>query len=180
MTTSRYAFLLAAAVLAASCDGPVTLVVSDQTQELANNAARAKTWQPNDQEPVTLQVDVPPVMSYGQAVPIRVTLHNGTTHPIAIGFGATDGFDVLVAMVGTRADSGAVWSPLKVASLSRDATITDPLPAGRDTTFEVTWPGTDDSGHRVPRGRYRLRAVVAAALLRTREIWTPWMAIDVK
>jgi len=179
MSTTRYALLLSVAV-AASCNGPVTIVVSDQTQALATDAVRARPWQPTEQEPVTLPVDMPHVMSYGQPVPIRVTLHNGTTHPMAIGFGRMQGFDVLVAMVGTRADSGAVWSPLKDASLSGDATITDPLAAGRDTTFEVMWPGTDDGGHLVPRGHYRLRAVVSAALLKTRRIWTPWMPIDVQ
>ena len=87
---------------AASCNGPVTIVVSDQTQALATDAVRARPWQPTEQEPVTLTVDMPHVMSYGQPVPIRVTLHNGTTHPMAIGFGRMQGFDVLVAKVLER------------------------------------------------------------------------------
>src|SRR5207248_11427329 len=135
----------------------VTLMGNPETLDLGASAARAKTWTPTDREPVTLEMEMAGTAAYGQMVPIRVRVHNGTPRPVAIGFGQTQGFDVLVAQVGVRPDTGAIWSPIKMPSTSRDATITDPLQPGRDTTFEVMWPGTDDLGHSVPRGRYRVR-----------------------
>ena len=170
------AILLAA--IGTGC-GDVTLAANNETSVLAANSLSMKTWVPSAEEPVTLTLETPASARSGGLVPVRVHLHNGTQRPIGIGYGQTQGFDVLVAQVGTRADSGAVWSPIKMPTTSRDATVTDPLPAGRDTTFEVTWPGTDDFGHSVPPGKYRIRAVVSAGLLKTRQIWTRWQPIQI-
>jgi hypothetical protein len=167
------------AALGAAC-GDASMLPSAETMALATRAMRARTWEPTPDEALTLQLEVPPSVKRGDVVPIRVHLHNGTPRPVAVGFGATQGFDVLVARVGQRADSGSVWSPLKMPSTASDVTITDPLQPGRDTTFEVRWPVTDDQGHSVPVGRYRVRAFVAAALLHTREIWTPWTPLEVR
>jgi hypothetical protein len=180
---ARTEVLAAAAVvvpLVVACSGEVVIQPSDASRQLATQAEGAKTWEPTEREPVTLRVDVPSVARHGEPVPIRVTLHNGTTRPVAIGFGKTQGFDVVVARAGMPADSGVVWSPMRMSEFSGDVTITDPLRAGRDTTFGETWPGTDDAGHIVPRGRYQLRAMVTAGLLDIRQMWTPWVPIQVQ
>ena len=168
-----------AAALPAACDAGAGFYTNDQTANLARRAARAETWQASEREPVTLTLDLPGTVKQGATAPLRVRIHNGTPRPLAIGFGRSQGFDVLVAQIGVPADSGAIWSPLKVGSTSRDATVTDPLRPGRDTTFEVLWPTSDDLGHPVPPGRYRVRAMVAAELLRTRQIWSEWKPIEV-
>jgi hypothetical protein len=170
---------LLASILAA-CDGGGVVAANDETMALAQRAARAKAWVATDSEPVSVSIEAPATARPGAMVPIRVRVHNGTTRPLTIGLGERQAFDVLVAQTGTRADSGAVWSPMKLMSTGRDAVTMNPLPAGRDTTFDTTWPGTDDAGHSVPPGRYRMRAVVAAELLKTRQIWTDWRPIDVR
>jgi hypothetical protein len=174
------AAVVVVAPLAVACSGEVVIQPSDATRLLAAQAGRAKTWEATEREPVTLRVDMPSAARHGEPVPIRVTLHNGTTRPVAIGFGKTQGFDVVVTRAGMPADSGAVWSPMRMSEFSGDVTITDPLRAGRDTTFGETWPGTDDAGHIVPRGRYQLRAMVTAGLLDIRQMWTPWVRIEVQ
>jgi hypothetical protein len=176
---SHAAVIVATSLAVAACGGESAVYTNEETNQLAAGAARAKTWTPSDREPVTLALEMPTAVAQGGVLPIRIRIHNGTTRPLAIGFGRTQGFDVIVAQTGVRADSGAVWSPLKLYSTSRDATLTDPLPAGRDTTFDIQWPTTDDLGHTVRPGRYRVRAMVAAELLQTRQIWTAWQPIDV-
>jgi hypothetical protein len=171
--------LLAATVAATTACETDGFYTNIETMSLATQAARAETWESSEQEPVMLTMDVPASVKQGTVAPIRVRVHNGTPRPLAIGFGRSQGFDVLVAQIGVRADSGAIWSPLKMKSTSRDATVTDPLRPGRDTTFEVQWPTTDDLGHSVPPGRYRVRAMVSAELLRTRQIWSDWKPIEV-
>jgi hypothetical protein len=163
-----------------ACSGDVTIAPSDETRSLAAAAESAKTWAPSEAEPVTLHLDVPSTVRRGARVPIRVTLHNGSTRPVAIGFDKTQGFDVIVARMGMPADSGPVWSRMKLEQFGTDVTITDPLRAGRDTTFTAIWPGTDDLGHIVPTGHYRLRATVQASLLETRQMWTPWVPVEVQ
>lgn len=169
----------ATAILAAIACGTPTLAANEETTTLAVNSLRMKPWVPTAEEPVTLSLEMPSTAKRGAMVPVKVHLHNGTDRPIGIGFGMNQGFDVIVAQSGTRPDSGAVWSPMKMPSTARDATVTDPLQPGRDTTFVATWPGTDDFGHTVPAGKYHIRAMVSAGLLRTRQIWTRWQPIQI-
>jgi hypothetical protein len=116
----------------------------------------------------------------GAEVPIRVRVHNGSDHPIGVGFGQRRGFDVIIARAIGRADSAAVWSLPKFFSPVRDATVTDPVPAGRDTVFSVIWPGVDDAGQKVPPGAYRVRATISAQLVSTRQLWSEWVPITVQ
>ncbi|MBV9878853.1 MAG: hypothetical protein JO180_00070 [Gemmatirosa sp.] len=169
---------------AAACDVQAPIIASNETFALGLKSAYARAWKPTATEPVTLEMTMAPTVKRGGRLPIRVRLHNGSTRPIAIGFGQRHGFDLIVAMPDVRADSGAVWSPYKggdVGSVANDndVTITDPLRPGADTTFEVVWPVQDDDGRDVPAGRYRVRATVAAELLSTRQIWTSWVPVEV-
>ncbi|AHG88055.1 hypothetical protein J421_0518 [Gemmatirosa kalamazoonensis] len=175
----RVAAVGALMALATAC-GDVAPMQNDDTFALGTAAAKQKPWVPTPEEPVTVTMDVPGTVAYGKPMPIRITLHNGTTRPIAVGLGQVQAYDVLVAQIGMRPDSGGVWSPPRMQQMSLEATLTDPLPAGRDTTFQVTWPGTDDTGRFVRRGRYRVRARVMAQLLRTKQLWTPWVPIEVR
>lgn len=179
LTTCAAILAAGTAAALAACDGEATIQPNEETLRLAETAARAKTWTPDSLEPVTLDLEMPSSVARGGVLRMRIRLHNGTSRPIAIGLGRGQGFDVLVAQTRVRADSGAVWSPLKLYSTSGDVTITDPLPPGRDTTFEVPWPTSDDLGHSVPPGRYRVRATVDAELLKTRKIWTAWTPVVV-
>lgn len=179
---ARLEALAAAAVLplVVACSGEVVIQPNDETRLLATQAGRAQTWEPTEQDPVTLHADVPSTVRHGDPVPIRITLRNGTARPVAIGFRKEQGFDVVVTRAGVSVESGAVWSPMRLSEVSGDVTITDPLRAGRDTTLSATWPGADDAGHIVPRGRYQIRAVVTAGLRDRRQMWTPWMPVEVQ
>jgi hypothetical protein len=112
-------------------------------------------------------------------VSIRVKVHNGSDRPVGVGFAQQNGFDVLVARASGPADSAAVWSLPKYVSTTRDAVVTDPVAAGRDTVFSVIWPGVDDGGRKVPPGAYRIRATVPAELVSRRQLWTDWVPITI-
>src|SRR5689334_17595278 len=130
MTSSaspRTAVLAAVIVvpIAAACSGEGVIAPSDATRLLAAAAEQAKTWQPTERVPVTLRVEGPAVVRNGAVVPVRVTLHNETERPLAIGFERTQGFDVVVTRAVVPADSGPVWSPMKLPdTVGGDVAIT--------------------------------------------------------
>jgi hypothetical protein len=170
--------LLALAGAIAAC-GEVGITPGPATISLGAQAESATVWTPTAAEPITLEVEVPDSVRSGAEVPITVRLRNGSGRPLRLGVTARRGFDVLVAQEGGRADSGAVWSPMTFYSAARDATVTDPLPAERDTAVTMLWPTVDDAGRRVPPGTYRVRATVIAELLSTRQLWTDWARVRV-
>jgi hypothetical protein len=171
--------LLFVAAAAAACDDP-GILIDQSTLELGTLAENAPTWQPTPQEPIRVSIEVPSTVRRGADVPVRVTVHNGSQHPIAVGFGQRRGFNVLVARAAGRADSAAVWALPRMFSPGRDVTVTDPLQPGRDTVFAVVWPGVDDAAQLVPPGSYRIRATVSAELVSTKQLWTEWAPITVK
>jgi hypothetical protein len=174
----RGAALLALAATAAC--GEAGILVDEATVKLGADAEKATAWKPTTEEPISIELLTPATIRPGDEVPIRVKVHNGSGRPIGVGFGQRRGFDVIVARATGRADSSAVWSLPKFFSPSRDATVTDPVAAGRDTVFSVIWPGVDDAGQKVPPGSYRVRATVSAALVSTRQLWTEWVPITVQ
>ena len=174
----RGAALLALAATAAC--GEAAILVDEGTVKLGAEAEKAAAWKPTAQEPISIELLTPATIRPGDEVPIRVKVHNGSDHPLGVGFGQRRGFDVIVARTTGRADSSAVWSLPKFFSPSRDATVTDPVAAGRDTVFSVIWPGVDDAGQKIPPGSYRIRATVSAALVSTRQLWTEWVPITVQ
>ena len=171
--------LAGVALLAAACEADGTLRPEEDTITLGRQAERATTWAPSEGEQVTLRLDMDSVIEHKKPVPITITVRNGTGRPISIGFGRQDAFQVLVARGTGRADTAAIWSPGPTRNMSPEI-ITDPLRPGRDTVFQIIWPVQDDFGHFAPPGRYRVRAYVAAKLLRTNQIWTAWRHVEVR
>ena len=172
------------AVLAGGCLGDAPIITSDGTRRLALLADSAQAWNApsgsgadaSEYEPITLRFEVPSRVARNQPLAMRLTLHNAGKAPIPLGLRSGRTYDVVVAMVDTRADSGAVWS------LEGDAgavTGSTPLAAGRDTTFTFAWTGQDDMGRAVPPGRYRARARMSAQYLRAGELWTAWAPFEV-
>jgi hypothetical protein len=183
LTRTRRAAIVGAvgaSLLAAACEDDGMMRPADDTIALGRLAEQARAWTPTEREQVTITLDMDSVIEHERPTPIRITVHNGSGRPISIGFGRQDAFQVLVARLGGRADTAAIWSPGATGSLARDAVITDPLPPGRDTVFQITWPAQDDAGRFAPPGRYRVRGYVAAELLRTNRIWTPWKQIEIR
>ena len=174
----RGGVLLALATVAA-CGEP-GILVDEATVKLGSDAEKATAWKPTPAEPITIELLTAGTVQVGAEVPIRVRVHNGSDHPIAVGFGQRRGFDVLISRSQGRADSSAVWSLPKYYSPVRDATVTDPVRPGRDTVFSVIWPGVDDAGQKVPPGVYRIRATISAQLVSTRQLWTEWAPIVVQ
>jgi hypothetical protein len=168
-----------AAAVAAGC-GERGIVIEKHTMDFGGKAQAARTWVPSPDEPITLKLEAPPSVRRGEEVPIRVIVRNGSQRPVAVGFGQTTGFNVLVARAAGRADSAAVWSLPVYFTATRGATVTDPLQPGRDTVFTATWPGIDDRAQFVPPGSYRIRATVSAELVSTKQLWSEWTPITVK
>ena len=180
--TRRLAARLAAVPLAAAsvaCGDGNAISVNQETFKFGLEAERAPTWKPTATEPITIELNAPRTVARAAEVPIRVNVHNGSDHPVSVGFGQRRGFNVMVSRARGPADSAGVWSVPVYVSTTRDATVTDPLPPGRDTVFSIVWPGVDDAGRPVPAGAYRLRATVSAALVSTRQLWTAWTPITV-
>jgi len=171
--------LLPVAAAVAACDVDVTLRPEEDTMALGRQAQNATTWAPTEQEQVTIRLEMDSVVEYKQQVPIRITVHNGSGQPLSIGFGRQDAFQVLIAHAEGRADTAAIWSPGPTRNVSSEI-VTDPLRPGQDTVFQVIWPTQDDFGHFAPPGRYRVRAYVAAQLLRANRIWTEWQGVRVR
>lgn len=179
--------LVRAALLAGACFAAVGacaelngVAVEADTITLGGRADSAEAWVPTKDEPVSVALEMGPVATPNKTHPIRVRIHNGSDKPLAIGYGRSQGYTLLVALAKGTAREGAVWSPGQGGSLSTDATITDPLRAGRDTAFVVNWQVTDDGGHGLAPGRYRARALVFARLLRTQQVWTAWVPFEVR
>ena len=171
--------------LATACHGDAPIVTSDRTRRLAGVAEDAPAWDaPADSgtgasaahEPITVRFEVPSRVARNQPLAMRLTLHNAGTAPIPLGLRSGGSLDVVVAMAGTRADSGAVWS---LEGESGNVTGSTPLAAGADTTFTFAWTGQDDMGRPVPPGRYRARARIGAQYLRAGELWTAWAPFEV-
>lgn len=147
---------------------------------LGGEADTAATWSPTERDPVTVSISVPAQAVRGTPVPIRVRLHNGGARPVSVGLGQNEDVEVVVARVDKPARQGSVFGPPPTPQQhTRAAVVTDPIRAGRDSVFEVLWPQTDDVGHRVPAGRYRMRAVINAELLNSRRLWTDWATVVV-
>jgi hypothetical protein len=175
----RRAIALGALTAAAAC-GDVGVTPGDYTIALATESLQATTWVPTAAEPVSVELVMPRSIVGHEPVSMQVHIHNGSAHPLSIGMAQREPFQILIAQRGVRADSGAVWSPGSVFQVSRGAVITDPLPAGRDTVFEMKWPVQDDAGRFVPPGHYRVRAYVSANLLAAQRIWTDWIPLEVR
>lgn len=175
--------LTLAACLAVACGAQLSLDELQRYQstgELGGEADTAVTWRPTPRDPVTLALTVPARVARGAPIPIRVLLHNGGARPVSVGLGQNQDVEVVVARVDRPARQGSVFGPSPLfQQRGRTAVITDPIRAGRDSVFEVVWPQTDDVGHRVPAGPYRLRAVINAELLGTRRLWTDWATVVV-
>ena len=164
---------------AAACGDTGGINVDEGTVSLGRQADKATTWKPTEKEPISIELAVPSRVPAGAEVPIRVKVHNGSDHPIGVGFSQQHGFDILVARPSGPADSGAVWSLPRYVTTTRDATVTDPVAPGRDTVFSVIWPGVDGGGRKVPPGDYRIRATVPAELVSRRQLWTDWVPITI-
>lgn len=152
------------------------------TEDLGRQADTATVWRSTADDPVTLTLSVPARTARGTPVPVRVLLHNGGTRPVSIGLGQNEDMEVVVSRVDRPAQQGAVFGPTQLpgrVQRARATVVTDPIRPGRDSTFEILWPQTDDLGHRVPPGPYRLRAVVNAQLVGTRRLWTDWATVVV-
>ena len=162
----------------AAC-GETGILVDQETVDLGTESEKATTWVPTAQEPIRVELEVPATVRHGDEVQVRVRVHNGSDRPMGIGFAQRRGFDLLLARAEGRADSSAVWSPPRYFSATRDLTVTDPVPPGRDTVFTVIWPVVDDAGQKVPPGDYRIRATVAAELVSRRQLWSEWTPIRV-
>ena len=177
----RRARPVAVLLLVAACGGDLSLDELQRvqtTEELGRQADTAATWHPTAEDPVTLTLTVPGRAARGVPVPVRVRLQNGSTRSVSVGLGRNEDVELLVSRVDRSAQQGAVFGP---AQLQRGrATVgSDPIRPGRDSTFEVLWPQTDDIGHRVPPGSYRVRAVLNAQLLNRRRLWTDWATVVV-
>lgn len=171
-----------AATGAAGCGGPVPLDQLDRfatTEALGAEADAAVAWRPTPRDPVTLTLIVPARAAAGEPVPVRVRLYNGSPQPVTVGLGQYDDVQLVVARVDRPAKQGAVFGPPQLKRSTGGAVVTDPIRPGRDSTLEVWWPQTDDLGHRVPAGTYRLRAVVNAQLVSTRRLWTDWATVAI-
>lgn len=172
-------------LLATACGGDLSLDELQRfqaTEQMGRQADTAKTWQPTANDPVTLTLTVPKRVARGTPVPVRVLLHNGSARPVSIGLGQNEDMELLVARVDRPARQGAVYGPAQLQEQQQRGAatvITDPIRPGRDSTFQVLWPQTDDLGHRVPPGSYRVRAVLNAELLGSRRLWTDWATVVV-
>lgn len=176
---------IAAPASIAACLGDAPILANDATIQLAGEAARSRTG-PRDStdttwkdDSVAVVVEMPETVTTKAPTPMRVRMHNGRSVPVQFGMTQGRSYDVVIAIVGTRADSGAVWSLLN-SSLGTDVTVPAPLQAGRDTTFDFSWPGQDDMGRFVPPGRYRVKARVATRFLQRSDHWSPWKVFVVK
>lgn len=175
---------LATAAVAVACGRQLSLDELQRYQStslLGGEADTAPTWSPTTRDPVTISISVPTQAApRGTPIPIRVRLHNGGTRPVSVGLGQNEDVEVVVARVDKPARQGSLFGPPPPPQqYRRAAVVTDPIRAGRDSVFEVLWPQTDDVGHRVPAGQYRLRAVVNAELLSSRRLWTDWATVVV-
>jgi hypothetical protein len=152
------------------------------TEELGREADTAGVWRPTARDPLTLKLSVPARAPRGALVPVRVLLHNGSRRPVAVGLGQFEDVEVLVSRVDKPAGEGAVYGPMQLQGQrpSRGSVMTDAIPPGRDSAFQVLWPQTDDMGHQVPPGPYRVRAVVNAQLVGRQRMWTDWAVVTVE
>ena len=178
-TTHRAARLVASGVVAAlagACLGDAPIITTERTRDLARVADSAQTWNASGGEPITVRFDVPSQVPRNRPLAMRLTLHNAGTVAIPLGLRSGRTCDVVVAMEGMRADSGAAWS---LEGEVGSVTGSTPLAAGRDTTFSFAWTGQDDMGRPVLAGRYRARARVAAPYLRGGQVWTAWAPFEV-
>lgn len=172
-------------LLATACGGDLSLDELQRfqaTEEMGRQADTATTWHPTADDPVMLTLAVPARAARGTPVPVRVQLHNGSGRPVSIGLGQNEDVELLVARVDRPARQGALFGPAQLQmreQRGRATVVTDPIRSGRDSTFEVLWPQTDDLGHRVPPGPYRVRAVVNAQLVSSRRLWTDWATVVV-
>lgn len=178
--------LLAAACALAACAEPQLTLDQLQryqdTEALGGQADTAGAWRPTSADPVTITLSVPAQVPRGVPVPVQVLLHNGSVRPVSVGLGQREDMEVVISRIDKPARQGAVFGPMQLRNQQRRAratVVTDPILPGRDSTFQVLWPQTDDLGHRVPPGRYKVRAVVNAQLLARQRMWTNWATVTV-
>lgn len=183
-TRATAAALPAVATLAAC--GELGLQADVKSILLAQHADTASDWKPTATTPATIGVRAPARIRVDSALVVQLLVHNGGDNRVALGY-AEGGRGEMVVARGAAQGEGAltgrpsdhvVWSTATTQP-GRDPTITDGLPPGRDTTFTVRWPGTDDGGHPVPPGRYRYRVALPVKLVGVDRLWSPWQEVEV-
>ena len=103
-------------------------------------------------------LEVPAEAVVGQAVPVRITVRNGTGHPVA--FNVADPHPVNVVV--SRPDGTAVWALLADSSLAQMMEVGETIPAGGMRTFTRRWDQRTRGGRRAGPGTYCVSALLYA------------------